>query len=107
MGTQPHPTVEVVEDETKNVPEVNGHALDSLAGVEAALDYLTDDYNDGYITRTVGEDRLVVFSRYRKFEHMDSLLDAHASDDTPVQVVDVGAREFNGEYRTAVTIDEE
>lgn len=105
MGADNHPTTKVETDDNQDaVPSVNGHALDGLAGVEAAFGYLKKDYNDGHITRTIDGESIVIRSRYRGFQHMDALLDAHASDATPVTLVDATAEKFNGEVRTRVEL---
>lgn len=103
MGADNHLTV-TVGSNSNDAPSLNDHALDGLAGVEAAFGYLKKDYNDGHITRTIDGESIVIRSRYRGFEHMDALLDAHASDATPVTLVDAAAEKFNGEVRTRVEI---
>jgi len=93
MGADNHPTVvpSNAEEQSANIPSVNGHALADLEGVEAAFDYLNKDYNDGDIARNLDGTRVLVTARARRFQHLDHLLDLHASEDTPVYVADVYA----------------
>ena len=92
MGADNHPTVKVGDDQNSaEIPSVNGHALADLEGVEAAFGYLGKDYNDGDIGRDLEGERVLVTARARRFQHLDHLLDVHASEDTPVYVADVYA----------------
>ena len=109
MGHKAHPTTEVEnwdginsDDNDDEAVTLNGHALDSLEGVEAAFDYLNDDYNDGWISRSIDDTNLFIISRYRTVQHMGTLLDAHAAGD--IQIVRVGAKRHSGEVRTEVVI---
>jgi hypothetical protein len=107
MGADNHPTVvpSNAEAQSANIPSVNGHALADLEGVEAAFAYLAKDYNDGDISRDLAGERVLVTARARRFQHLDHLLDAHASRDTPVRVADVYAT-HDGRQRVEVAVEE-
>ena len=61
--------------------KVNGSPLDSLDGIEGAFGYLGKAYNDGAINRNLDGSRVIITSRSSRFQHLDSLLDAHAAGD--------------------------
>lgn len=81
----------------EGVPEVNGHALDTLDRFEKAMSYLKQDYNDGYLTRTIGGDRIVMISRGSRCEHWESIRDS------PLTVCDVTC---TGDGRSRIEVKE-
>lgn len=103
MGADNHVTTTVEEGNNNDVRMLNSSPLDSLEGVEAAFDYLNDDYNDGYIGRSMDGERVIIISRYRSLQHMEALLDAsHGSEG--IRVDNVTATQHGGEVRTKVEI---
>lgn len=82
-------TTEANDDSESNAPVLNGHALDSLDGVEAALGYLKKTYNDGNLVRR-DDGSMIITARGSKFQYMEHFLKAHR--DQHINMRDVYSR---------------
>jgi len=103
MGADNHVTTVPTNAENNDVRMLNSSPLDSLEGVEAAFDYLNEDYNDGFIGRSMDGERVIIISRYRSLQHMNALLDAsHGSEG--IRVENLTAAKHGGEVRTKVEV---
>lgn len=103
MGADNHVTTVPKNAENDEPRMLNSSPLDSLEGVEGAFAHLDDDYNDGYIGRSMDGERVIIISRYRSLQHMGTLLDAsHGSEG--IRVDTVTAANHSGEVRTKVEV---
>ena len=73
-------------------PALNGVPLTGLDAVREALDYLTDDYNDGDLIEAENGRCLIAISRTRRFGNYTALRDAPALELFPA-AIDVGDEE--------------
>lgn len=84
---------------------LNGHPLVDLTAASEALDYLTDDYNDGDLTVAEGGRVLVVTTRTQSFQHFALFQRCEHVRISNVRAVDVGG-DYDTDLRLKVELRE-